>query len=77
MALNPCFRRKATVTLPQLDSSSNSAIVTREFMQIATHNHDQPDPARFAPAAGAWSVLERMQGFSDLALGRPSVAAKA
>ena len=45
-------------------------------MQIATHNHDQPGPARFAPASGAWSVLETMQGFRGLALGCPSVAAK-
>jgi hypothetical protein len=46
-------------------------------MQIAMHNHDQPGSARFAPASGAWSVLERMQGFRGLALGYPSVAAKA
>ncbi len=45
-------------------------------MQIATHNHDQPGPARFAPVSGAWSVLERMQGFHGWALGCPSVTAK-
>jgi hypothetical protein len=48
-----------------------------KFMQIATYNHDQPGPARFASATGAWFVLERMQGFRGLALGCPSVAAKA
>jgi hypothetical protein len=46
-------------------------------MQIATYNHDQPGPARFALATGAWFVLARMQGFRGLALGCPSVAAKA
>ena len=46
-------------------------------MQIATHNHDQPGPARFASASGAWFALETMQGFRGLALGCPSVAAKA
>jgi hypothetical protein len=45
-------------------------------MQIATHNHDQPGPARFASASGAWCVLERMHGFRGLALGYPGVAAK-
>jgi hypothetical protein len=42
-------------------------------MQIATHNQDQPDMAR--PATGTWFVLERMQGFSHLALACPGVAA--
>ena len=45
-------------------------------MQIATHNHDQPGLARFAPASGAWSALERMQSFRSLAPGYPGVAAK-
>jgi hypothetical protein len=45
-------------------------------MQIATHNHDQPGPARFASASGAWCVLERMHGFRGLALGYPGVAVK-
>jgi hypothetical protein len=48
-----------------------------KFMQIATHNHDQPGPARFASASGPWFVRETMQGFRGLALGCPSVAAKA
>jgi len=78
MARNPCFRRKATVTLPQLDSSSNwLQLLQGNFMQIATQNHDQPGPARFASASGAWCVLERMHGFRGLALGYPGVAAKA
>jgi len=77
MALDPCFRRRATVTLPQLDSSSNwLQLFHGKFMQIATHNHDQPGPARFAPASGAWSALERMQSFRGLALGYPGVAVK-
>jgi hypothetical protein len=78
MAFDPCFPATATVTLPQLDSSSNSLqSLQGKFMRIAMHNHDQQGPARFAPASGAWSVLERMQGFRGLALGYPSVAAKA
>ncbi|HEV8552314.1 MAG TPA: hypothetical protein VGR65_02860 [Casimicrobiaceae bacterium] len=78
MALDPCFRRRATVTLPQLDSSSNwLQLFEGNFMQIATHNHDQPGPARFASASGACCALESMQGFRGLALGCPSVTAKA
>ena len=45
-------------------------------MQIATHNHDQPGPARFASVFGAWSVLETKQSFRRLALGLPGVAKK-
>jgi hypothetical protein len=45
-------------------------------MQIATHNHDQPGPARFAAVHGAWSVLETKQNFRSLALGLPGVAKK-
>jgi hypothetical protein len=78
MALDPCFRRRATVTLPQLDSSSNSLqLLQRNFMQIATYNHDQLGPARFASASGAWCVLESMHGFRGLAPGCPGVVAKA
>ena len=46
-------------------------------MQIATYNHDQLGPARFASASGAWCVLESMHGFRGLAPGCPGVVAKA
>jgi hypothetical protein len=48
-------------------------IVSRELMQIATHNQDQPDMAHVA--AGTWFVLERMLGFSHLAPACPGAAA--
>jgi hypothetical protein len=68
------FPATLAVTLPQLESSSNcSSLFQGKLMQIATHNQDQPDMAR--PAAGTWFVLERMQGFSHLALACPGAAA--
>jgi hypothetical protein len=45
-------------------------------MQIATHNHDQPSPARFASDFGAWSALETKRSFRSLAPGCPGVAKK-